>query len=70
MSEDMERYEQLLQDLDWYYDYTDDGVVWRRGRAQFEEANKLRIKLDQQGIAATAMWNAAAPETRYHKVAE
>jgi hypothetical protein len=44
--------EQKLKAHDWYYDYSDDGSVYRRGRDQSDEINKLSRQLAAAGQEA------------------
>jgi hypothetical protein len=44
--------EQKLKAHDWYYDYSDDGSVYRRGRDQSDEIHKLSRQLAAAGQEA------------------
>jgi hypothetical protein len=37
----------LLEQHDWYYEYSDDFSVWRRGQRQKSQINNLRIVSDE-----------------------
>ena len=39
---DLVRLEECLKTMDWYYDYSDDHGVWKRGRDKAEEIRQLR----------------------------
>lgn len=41
--------EQKLKAHDWYYDYSDDGSVYRKGRDQSDEIHKLSRQLRAAG---------------------
>lgn len=38
-------FEKKVRTHDWYYDYSDDPSVWRRGRGELEELRKLHADL-------------------------
>ena len=58
MTPEEENYVRLLKSHDWYYDYSDDHSVWRRGN----EAHS-RLRGIQKTIDPTyAHWNEHAPE--------
>ncbi len=49
-----------MQAHDWWYEYSDDGKVWRAGR---NEAEKIRtLARDLPGDVARAIWTRFAPE--------
>jgi hypothetical protein len=50
-------YVTLLQQHDWSHEFSDDGDVYKRGRAQLQELRLLQRDLDPDG----ALWNAHAP---------
>ena len=56
--------EESLKRHDWYYDYSDDGGVWRAGQRSYERISSLMIKyaklMGQE--AADEIWNANCPE--------
>ena len=43
---ELDNYEALLKKHDWYYNYSDDHSVWRRGRDSYAELCKQQVKLD------------------------
>lgn len=47
--EEVEDYIQKLKNHDWYYNYSDDGREYRKGRNEAEEIARLRKKLDPTG---------------------
>ena len=53
----MDNYIKLLRQHDWYYAYSDDGTVYRRGDAERGVLNSLRKCLDPDGF----VWNSHAP---------
>lgn len=52
----IEVYQKMLDGFDWYYDYTDDICVWRRGN---EFHSKLTEIARANGSAFKDAWNAA-----------
>lgn len=42
---------QKLKHFDWYYDYSDDGEVWRRGRARQQE-----LEAELRSLGCTFAW--------------
>ena len=58
MSPEEENYRKLLKSHDWYYDYSDDHSVWKRGVASRDKINAIRREIDPSG----EIWNAIAPE--------
>jgi hypothetical protein len=50
---------ELLDRHDWSYEYSDDGTVWRRGRAQQQRTVELMSKLGRD--AALVIWSCRAP---------
>ena len=51
---------ELLDRHDWSYEYSDDGTVWKRGRAQQQQIVDLMRKLSWD--AALAIWSRRAPQ--------
>ena len=51
------KYRQALGRHDWYYDYTDDHSVWRKGSESYRELCAARREIDPDG----AIWNLFAP---------
>lgn len=46
-------YVEALRDHDWSFEYSDDGAVWRRGRAEL-----LHLRAEQAALDADfAIWN-------------
>lgn len=58
MSPEEENYRKLLRAHDWYYDYSDDHSVWKRGVAARDKLNGLRRQIDPEGT----IWNEIAPD--------
>lgn len=56
--EEQDNYRKLLKSHDWYYDYSDDHSVWKRGVAARDRLTGLRKQLDTDG----SIWNEYAPE--------
>ena len=56
--------EESLKRHDWYYNYSDDGSVWRAGQRSYERISSLMSKyaklMGQE--AADEIWNANCPE--------
>jgi len=58
--------EQLLQGHDWFYEYSDDNGVWRRGN---ERHNQILREMRTIGEpAATELWNRYAPDRMKRQV--
>lgn len=54
MSEDLEKLKKLktlLKRHDWYFDYSDDGRVWREGKRQKDEIDALVKQCGDEGAA-------------------
>ena len=58
MQNDMETYIQALRRHDWYYEWSDDPGVYRRGSAERDTLRRLRDQLDE----GYSVWNQYAPE--------
>ncbi|HEX2753296.1 MAG TPA: hypothetical protein VHP34_09415 [Alphaproteobacteria bacterium] len=58
MSPEEENYRKLLRAHDWYYDYSDDHSVWKRGVAARDTLNGIRRAIDPEGT----IWNELAPD--------
>lgn len=54
----LQDYLRRLKGHDWYYAYSDDGSVYRRGSAAASALSELRQKLDPD----STIWNSHAPE--------
>lgn len=52
----IEIYQKMLDGFDWYYDYTDDIQVWRRGN---EFRSMLTKMAHDNGSVFKDAWNAA-----------
>jgi len=57
MTPEEENYIKLLKSHDWYYDYSDDHSVWRRGSEAYGRLRSMQKNLDPTG----AIWNEHAP---------
>lgn len=55
---ELEIYRQQLAGHDWFYDYSDDFGVWKRGSEKRAALAALRKRLDPEGT----IWNEYAPE--------
>ncbi len=53
----IDSYKQLLKNHDWYFEFADDGDVYRNGR---KERNAL-VDLAREYDPMAVMWNRAAP---------
>ena len=62
----MAAYVTLLKQHDWSYSYSDDGRVYRQGRAERDTLTALQREIDATG----AVWNRHAPAEYAVKVAE
>ena len=49
MSDMLNEFERALKNHDWYYDYSDDGGVWRRGMEENDKIRRMRARLIEQG---------------------
>lgn len=57
MTPEQENYIKLLKSHDWYYDYSDDHSVWRRGSEAHSRLRGLQKSIDPTG----EIWNEHAP---------
>jgi hypothetical protein len=53
----MTEYENKLQQMDWWYQYSDDGRVWRQGN----EAIKALVELQKSVDPDMILWNKYCP---------
>lgn len=53
----VEEYERKLAHHDWYFDYSDDGDAWRRGRDSLSSLRFAQPKFDPD----FEIWNKYAP---------
>lgn len=51
-------YRSALRTHDWYYNFSDDHNVWRRGQQQRIDIDRMQKKVDQQ----YEIWNMYAPK--------
>ena len=51
MNKNLFNLEQLLQSHDWYFDYTEDFSVWKKGMAQRDAINQEQKRLIDNGLA-------------------
>lgn len=58
MTPEEEAYIKRLQSHDWYYEYSDDHSVWRRGQAERDQLRGQQRSLDPDG----EIWNTHAPD--------
>lgn len=63
MSDLLAEFEKALRNHDWYYDYSDDGSVWRRGLAEADNIRRIRNELKSTGkeAEAEALWKEHCP---------
>ena len=52
------KYERLLQNLDWSYEYSEDYRAWLSGRMAMQAVQALQQRLDPAGV----IWNQYAPD--------
>jgi len=57
MTPEHENYIKHLKSHDWYYDYSDDHSVWKRGVAARDRLRAMQKDLDPTG----EIWNEHAP---------
>lgn len=57
MTPEHEDYIKRLKSHDWYYDYSDDHSVWRRGQAAAGELRSMQKRVDPTG----EIWNEHCP---------
>jgi len=50
MNENLINLERLLQFHDWYFDYSDDYSVWKKGMAQRDAINQEQKRLISTGL--------------------
>jgi hypothetical protein len=55
----MKELEELLKSHDWYFEYSDDHKVWRRGKNQL---NAIRRKVKDVGSKGLEMYNKYKPK--------
>lgn len=62
----LELLEILLKAHDWHYQHSDDGSVWRRGSAQWQELNRCMEYLNEisLGQAVTTLYGRHCPWSR------
>lgn len=54
---EMDAYINLLRSHDWFYDYSDDHSVWKRGREQRNKLEAMAMRLDPE----RSIWRQYAP---------
>ena len=54
----MEDYIYKLKTHDWYYEYSDDHSVWKRGEAEKDQLRRLQEEIDND----YKVWNEYAPD--------
>ena len=57
MKDKMKRYEALLVNMDWTYEYSDDNKVYQAGSKAWMEAVRLGEEVDPEWV----VWNEYAP---------
>jgi len=59
----LDEFERALQQHDWYYDYSDDSRVWRRGNNQRIELDSMLKLLHEMGAGREAdqLWGKHSP---------
>jgi hypothetical protein len=53
----MTEYEMKLRQMDWWYQYSDDGRVWRQGNEDYKILEQLQKSVDPDRI----LWNKYCP---------
>lgn len=56
--ERLAEYRRALARMDWEFEFADDGVAYRRGRAALQALYEMQSDLDQDG----AIWRSLAPK--------
>ena len=51
MDESLAILEKLLKSHDWYFDYSDDHSVWKKGMAERSAINQEQKRLIESGLA-------------------
>ena len=51
MNESLAILEKLLRSHDWYFDYSDDYSVWKKGMAERDAINQEQKRLISNGLA-------------------
>lgn len=46
----VDEYKRFLQIADWWYEYTDDGEVWRKAKRYFQKLEEVCAVLDPDKI--------------------
>ena len=54
MNESLSILEKLLKSHDWYFDYSDDHSVWKKGMAERSAINQEQKRLVNDGLATEA----------------
>ena len=54
MNESLAILEKLLKSHDWYFDYSDDYSVWKKGMAERSAINQEQKRLVNDGLATEA----------------
>lgn len=59
----LEEFEKALQYHDWYYEYSDDHSVWRRGldRQRQLEEERRRLTAEGHGDKVEELWQRYSP---------
>ena len=67
MNENLINLERLLQFHDWYFDYSDDYSVWKKGMAERSAINQEQKRLIESGLVTVeeiqALTQKYAPKT-------
>jgi hypothetical protein len=59
----LEMFEQMCKEHDWYYDYSDDHNVWKRGRfSESKLLSKYNWVKSRYPAAAEAIWDMHCPK--------
>lgn len=59
MNADLQRLKQLLKEHDWYYNYSDDHNVWKRGETRSELIREAMLICEDLGYEQEAkeLWS-------------
>lgn len=65
----LEMFDQLCKSHDWYYEYSDDHTVWKKGRAaESKLVNRWHWMKQRYPAATEAIWNSYCPANMEFKV--
>lgn len=61
---DLKKLEMMLKSHDWFFDFTEDPRVWRKGRAERDTIRNMVVSLRSKGLSkeVEALWKKHAPK--------